>query len=44
MVLLITGADSKAKYKAANAAFHCAKYNQKLKGTDALKKLEDASK
>ena len=43
-VLLKAGADAKAKNKAGQTAFDYAKYNQNLKGTDAHKQLEEASK
>ena len=44
MVLLNAGADAKAKDKDGKTAFDYAKDNDALKGTDALKKLEEASK
>ncbi len=43
-VLLKAGADVKAKDKTGYTAFDYAKYNEKLKGTDVLKRLEEASK
>jgi ankyrin repeat protein len=44
MVLLNAGADAKAKDNIGNTASNYAKYNSLLKGTDALKQLEEASK
>ena len=43
-VLLKAGADAKAKNKEGQTAFDNAKYNENLKGTDALRQLEEASK
>ena len=43
-VLLKAGADAKAKNKAGETAFDKAKYNENLKGTEALRMLEEASK
>jgi ankyrin repeat protein len=42
--LLKAGADAKAKNSKGYTAFDYAKYNRYLEGTDALKKLEEASK
>ena len=42
--LLKAGADARAKNNKGYTAFDYAKYNDKLKGTDALKQLEKASK
>jgi ankyrin repeat protein len=42
--LLMAGADAKAKNKAGKTAFDNAQANEKLKGTDAYRKLEEASK
>jgi len=42
--LLKAGADAKAKNKAGMTAFDYAKNNYSLRGTDALKQLEEASK
>jgi ankyrin repeat protein len=42
--LLKAGADAKAKDSVGKTAFDYAQGNAKLKGTDALKKLEEASK
>jgi hypothetical protein len=42
--LLKAGADGKARDNTGNTAFDYAKINDKLKGTDALKQLEEASK
>jgi ankyrin repeat protein len=42
--LLKAGADAKAKNKVGQTAFEKAKYNEDLKGTDALKQLEETSK
>ncbi len=42
--LLNAGADAKAKDNVGYTAFYYAKRNIKLKGTDALRQLEDASK
>ena len=44
MVLLNAGADTKVKDKFGKIALDYAQYNWRLKGTDALKKLEEASK
>ena len=44
MVLLNAGADAKAKNKEGRTAFDFAQYRTNLKGTAALKKLEEASK
>jgi ankyrin repeat protein len=44
MVLLNAGANAKAKDLFGKTALDYAKDNEKLKGTDALKKLEEASK
>ena len=44
MALLNVGADAKAKDKAGKTALDYAKDNENLQGTDALKKLEEASK
>ena len=44
MALLKAGADAKAKDKAGKTAFDYAQGNEKMKGTDALKQLEEASK
>ena len=43
-VLLKADADGKAKSNEGKTAFDYAKNNDKLKGTDALKQLEEASK
>jgi ankyrin repeat protein len=43
-MLLKAGADAKAKNKAGQTVLDCAKYNENLKGTAALKQLEEASK
>ena len=43
-VLLKAGADTKVKDKAGYTAFDYAQNREKLKGTDALKELEEASK
>ena len=43
-VLLDAGADGKARDKNGKTAFDYAQDNEKLKGTDALRKLEEASK
>ena len=42
--LLMAGADAKAENKAGKTAFDNAQANEKLKGTDAYRKLEEASK
>lgn len=42
--LLKAGADPKAKDKDGRTAFDYAKDNAKLKGTEALKQLEEASR
>ena len=42
--LLNAGANAKAKNKLGDMALDYAQYNSSLKGTDALKKLEEASK
>ena len=42
--LLKAGADAKAKDNEGKTAFDYAQTNEKLKGTDALKQLEEASK
>jgi ankyrin repeat protein len=42
--LLKAGADARAKNNKGYTAFDYAKYNEKLKGTNALKQLEEASK
>ena len=44
ILLLKAGADAKAKDKHGKTAFDYANDNQKLKGTAALKQLEEASK
>jgi len=44
MTLLKAGADAKAKDSVGETAFDYAQDNEKLKDTDALKKLEEASK
>jgi ankyrin repeat protein len=44
MVLLNAGADAQAKDKGGRTAFDYARYRTVLKNTDALKKLEEASK
>ena len=44
MVLLNAGSDAKMRDKFGFTAFDYAKRNGTLKGTDALKKLEEASK
>ena len=44
IALLKAGADAKAEDKLGKTALHYAQGNYKLKGTDALKKLEEASK
>lgn len=44
MTLLKAGADAKAKNNKGYTAFDYAKYNESLRGTDALKQLEEASK
>jgi ankyrin repeat protein len=43
-VLLKAGADAKTKDSDGKNAFYYAQYNESLKGTDALKQLEEASK
>jgi len=43
-LLLNAGADGKAKDRQGKTAFDCAQDNKMLIGTDALKKLEEASK
>jgi uncharacterized protein len=43
MVLLNAGADAKAMDKTGMTAVDAARYNPKLKGTEALKRLEEAS-
>ena len=43
-VLLKAGADAKVKNVNGETALDCAKSNDNLEGTDALKKLEEASK
>ena len=42
--LLKAGADAKAKDNEGHTAFDYVQYNEKLKGTDAYQKLEEASK
>ena len=42
-VLLNAGADATVKDKAGKTAYYYAQYNYMLKGTDALKQLEEAS-
>jgi ankyrin repeat protein len=44
IILLKEGLDAKAKDKMGYTAFDYAQYNTNLKGTDALKQLEEASK
>jgi len=44
VTLLKAGADVKAKSYSGKTAFDYAQDNEKLKGTDALKQLEEASK
>lgn len=44
MMLLNAGANVQAKDKMGQTAVYYARYNTNLKGTDALKKLEEASK
>ena len=44
MVLLNAGANARVKLGDGVRAFDLAQFNEKLKGTDALKKLEEASK
>jgi ankyrin repeat protein len=44
VLLLRAGADSRAKSRAGKAAFDYAQENVNLKGSDALKQLEEASK
>jgi len=41
--LLRAGADGKAKSNEGKTAFDYAQYNEKLKGTDALRQLQEAS-
>jgi ankyrin repeat protein len=43
-VLLKAGADGTAKDSMGKTAFDYAKNNEKLKGTDAIRQLEEASK
>jgi len=43
-ILLKAGADGKAKSSAGKTAFDYAQGNAKLKGTDAYRKLQEASK
>jgi ankyrin repeat protein len=42
MTLLKAGADAKAKNNKGYTAFDYAKYNESLRGIDALKQLEEA--
>ena len=42
-MLLKAGADAKVKDKAGYTAYEYAKYNEKLKGTDALEQLREAT-
>jgi ankyrin repeat protein len=44
MALLKAGANAKLKNNIGEKAIDCAKDNDNLKGTDALRQLEEASK